>query len=367
MRVSLFTEIQCATGVSPINRLEEFLEQAELADRLGFLGYWIAEIHCQPRFSVLSAPYIVLGAASQRTRRLRLGVAVNTLPVHHPVQVAEQTAMLDLLTHGRMDFAAGGGHPHTRVYECFGVEHEKTHAIMEESLQVIQTAWTEDLLKFDGQFFHIPEVIVNPKPLQKPHPPIYIAASSPEGVEFAARLGHNLFLPIHTRAREQVVSFAKSYWESLQSHGHDPARRELGILVPIHLAKTVREAENRAHDGIMSYFSTISEMRRNYIQWLSRQGAPLPSRLSKTAPGDLTLEQVCAERAVVGDSNTAVAALKRLADETGATYILAWINIGNSPHKFVLESMEQIAREVIPRLEAYSPQSGPSLSLAQPS
>jgi alkanesulfonate monooxygenase SsuD/methylene tetrahydromethanopterin reductase-like flavin-dependent oxidoreductase (luciferase family) len=355
MKVSLFTEIQCATDASPVDRLEEFLKQAELADALGFHGFWIAEIHCQPRFSVLSAPYIVLGAASQRTRQLRLGVAVNTLPVHHPVQVAEQAAMLDLVTHGRMDFAAGGGHPHTRVYECFGVEHENSHPIMEESLKVIQTAWTENTIKFDGQFFHIPEVIVNPKPLQKPHPPIYIAASSPEGVEFAARLGHNLFLPIHTRPRAQVVNFARSYWELLQSHGHDPARRELGILVPIHLAQSQTEAQNRAQGGIMSYYKTIREIRTNYIDWLSRQGVAPPSRLSKTTTGDLTLEQVCAEHAIVGDSNTAVAVLKQLADETGATYILAWMNIGNSPHKFVIESMEQFAREVMPRVKPYSP------------
>ncbi|HEX9444186.1 MAG TPA: LLM class flavin-dependent oxidoreductase, partial [Candidatus Binatia bacterium] len=120
MKFSLFTEIQCPAGAAPVERLDEFLAEAELADTLGFRGFWIAEIHFQPRFSLLSAPYAVLGAASQRTKRLRLGVAVNTLPVHHPVQLAEQAAMLDLLSRGRMDFAAGGGHPHSRVYECFG-------------------------------------------------------------------------------------------------------------------------------------------------------------------------------------------------------------------------------------------------------
>src|SRR5919198_3987947 len=168
MKFSVFTEIQCPDGSSPAVRLKEFLEQAELADHLGFRGFWIAEIHCQPRFSLLSAPYAVLGAASQRTRRLRLGVAVNTLPVHHPVHLAEEAAMLDLLTHGRMDFAAGGGHPHSRVYECFGVDHQKTHEIIEESVRVIQAAWTKEVLAFEGKFFHVPEVVVNPKPLQKP-------------------------------------------------------------------------------------------------------------------------------------------------------------------------------------------------------
>jgi alkanesulfonate monooxygenase SsuD/methylene tetrahydromethanopterin reductase-like flavin-dependent oxidoreductase (luciferase family) len=156
MRFSLFTEIQCPAGLSPEVRLNEFLEQAELADRLGFHGFWIAEIHCQPRFSLLSAPYVVLGAAAQRTRRLRLGVAVNTLPVHHPVILAEQAAMLDLLSGGRMDFAAGGGHPHSRAYECFGADHRLTHDIMAEGLEIICKAWSEDTLTFNGKFFQIP-------------------------------------------------------------------------------------------------------------------------------------------------------------------------------------------------------------------
>ncbi|HEY2988910.1 MAG TPA: LLM class flavin-dependent oxidoreductase [Candidatus Binatia bacterium] len=348
MKFSLFTEIQCPAEAAPAARLEEFLEQAELADVLGYRGFWIAEIHCQPAMSALSAPYVVLGAASQRTKRLRLGVAVNTLPVHHPVQVAEQAATLDVLSHGRMDFAAGGGHPHSRVYECFGADHQSTHEIVEESLKIIQAAWSDEVLSFKGRFFEVPGVVVNPKPLQKPRP--YIAASSEEGVELAARMGVNLFLPIHTRTREQVAALAQSYWQGLERNAHARAERELGLLVPMHLAETTKEAERRARDGIMSYYRTIGEMRKSYIEWLNGQGAPLPPRLLKTATGDLTFERICAEHAVIGDSASAVAALTELAGKTGAAHFLAWMNIGSTPQRFVLESMRQFAREVMPRL-----------------
>jgi alkanesulfonate monooxygenase SsuD/methylene tetrahydromethanopterin reductase-like flavin-dependent oxidoreductase (luciferase family) len=356
VKISLFTEIQCATEASAVDRLYQFLEQAELADTLGLRGFWIAEAHCQPRFSLLSAPYAVLGAASQRTRRLRLGVAVNTLPIHHPVQLAEQAATLDILTHGRMDFAAGGGHPHTGAYECFEVDHKKTREMMEESLRIIRAAWTEDVLTYDGQYFRIPGVVVNPKPLQKPHPPFYIAASSLDGVEFTARLNLNLFLPIHTRTREQLVNLSNSYWTSLERHGHDPIQRELGLLVPMHLAETTREAQKRAQDGIMSYYKIIGEMRSNYIQWVTRQGIDFPGRLSKTPIGEgLTFERVCTDHAVVGDSDTALTTLKQLADQTGAVHILVWMNIGSVPNRFVLESMRQFANDVMPCLETYYP------------
>jgi alkanesulfonate monooxygenase SsuD/methylene tetrahydromethanopterin reductase-like flavin-dependent oxidoreductase (luciferase family) len=351
MKFSLFTEIQCPQGSSPELRLREFLEQAELADHLGFHGFWIAEIHCQPRFSLLSAPYVVLGAVAQRTRRLRLGVAVNTLPVHHPVHLAEQAAMLDLLSNGRMDFAAGGGHPHSRVYECFGADHKLTHEIMAESLAIIRAAWTRETITFTGEYFQIPEVVVNPKPVQNPGPPFYMATSSLEGVEVGARLGINLLLPIHTRTPEQVVQFAAGYWDGLATHQHNPREKELGLLVPMHLARTTAEAKARAEAGIMSYFKTIADMRNEYVDWLTRRGAELPARLKTAAGQSQSFETICRQHAVVADSVSAAQALQQLAERTGATHFLIWINIGSVPHPLVIESMQQFAAEVMPRLQ----------------
>jgi alkanesulfonate monooxygenase SsuD/methylene tetrahydromethanopterin reductase-like flavin-dependent oxidoreductase (luciferase family) len=350
MKFSLFTEIQCPQGTTPDARLREFFEQTEWADRLGFCGFWIAEIHCQPRFSLLSAPYIVLGAAAQRTRRLRLGVAVNTLPVHHPIQLAEQAAMLDLLSDGRMDFAVGGGHPHSRVYECFGADHKSTHEIMAESLAIIRAAWTQETLTFDGKYFQIPEVVVNPKPVQNPVPPFYMATSSLEGVEVGARLGINLLLPIHTRTPEQVVEFAAAYWDGLAAHHYDRKDKELGLLVPMHLARTATEAKARAEDGVMSYFRTIADMRNDYVAWLTRRGAELPVRLRTAAGQSQPFHTICERHAVVGDSGAAVQALQELSAKTGATHFLIWMNIGSVPHPLVVESMQQFASEVMPRL-----------------
>ncbi len=350
MKVSLFTEIQCPPGSSPAARLEEFMEQAELADRLGFHSYWVAEIHCQPKFSLLSAPYVVLGAAAQRTKHLRLGVAVNTLPVHHPVQLAEEAAMLDLVSNGRMEFAAGGGHPHSRAYECFGADHKSTHEVMAESLDVIRKAWSEPTLNYRGKFFQIPEVIVNPKPVQKPPPPFYMATSSLDGVEVGARLGINMFLPIHTRTPEQLFEYADAYWAGLKQHGHDPQARELGLLIPMHLAATTAEAKVRSESGVMSYFDTIRDLRLDYTDWLNRRGVELPARLRTAAGTQVAFETVCEKHAVIGDSNMAVEKLKGLAQRTGATQLITWFNIGTVPHAAVKASMEQFAAEVMPKL-----------------
>ena len=347
MRFSLFTEIQCAADASPQARLQEFLEQAELADRLGFYAYWTAEIHCQPRFSLLSAPYVVLGAAAQRTRKLRLGVAVNTLPIHHPVSLAEHAAMLDVVSDGRMEFAAGGGHPHSRAYECFGADHKITHEIMAEGLEVIRRAWCDEVVTFRGKFFSIPGVVVNPKPVQKPAPPFYIASSSLDGVEVAARLGARLMLPIHTRTPKQVIEYSRAYWHGLEEHGHDPATKELALLVPLHVAPSIADARARSESGIMSYFKTIADMRSDYTDWLLGRGQELPARLRTAAGQPVSFAAICSEHAIVADSTTAVVTLRQLARDTGASHFLVWFNIGTVPHGFIIESMQQFASEVM--------------------
>lgn len=356
MKVSLFTEIQCPSGSLPADLLEGFLDQAEFADSLGYHGFWIAEIHFTPAFSLLAAPYVVLGAATQRTRNLRLGVAVNTLPIHHPLQLAEQAATLDLLSHGRMDFAAGGGHPHTRAYETFGVEHEHVRDLMEESINVIRLAWTQESVDFSGKFFHVPNIIANPKPLQQPHPPLYTAASSLDGVQFAARMGLNLFIPVHVRTIDELRAFSTTYWTSLREQGHDPDQHELGLLLPLHVAQTTREAENRAEAGVMSYYDVIRTTRANYARWLTDQNRPLPERLRQNAVSrGITYDQVCREFAAIGTADQVVERIDELTRETGASHILAWMNIGSVAQAHIKESMRRFAEEALPAVRALDP------------
>ena len=350
MKLSLFTEVQCPPGVSPAARLNELLAQAERADALGFDGLWISEIHFQPEFSVLSAPYPVLAAISQRTTRLRLGVAVNILAAHHPIHVAEQAAMLDLLSGGRMDFTIGRGHPHTRVYEGFGANQEDSRSITEESLKIIRGAWSPGPLEFHGRFYDIPEIMVNPKPLQKPHPPIYSANTSADGVDFAAQLGLNVFLPIHTLNRERLKNLAETYWKSLRSHGQDPSRRVLGLLIPVHIGETRKEAREKAQQGIMDYYRVISKTRSEYREWLTKRGLDAAKRLPPVPWEGMSFEEICAEHAVLNDPEGALEELKALVNDTRASHLLCWMNIGSMTHELVIQSMERFARSVMPAL-----------------
>jgi alkanesulfonate monooxygenase SsuD/methylene tetrahydromethanopterin reductase-like flavin-dependent oxidoreductase (luciferase family) len=161
-------------------------------------------------------------------------------------------------------------------------------------------------------------------------------------------LGVNLLLPIHTRTPAQVAEFADVYWTGLEKYGHDKNERELGLLVPMHLAKTTAEARERAEEGIMSYFKIIADMRSGYVDWLTRRGVELPVRLGRSGAGlPVTYESVCAQHAVVGDSDHAIMALQGLEKRTGAAHFLVWMNIGSVPHPWVVESMRQFAAEVM--------------------
>jgi alkanesulfonate monooxygenase SsuD/methylene tetrahydromethanopterin reductase-like flavin-dependent oxidoreductase (luciferase family) len=356
VQLSLFTEVQCPPGTAPERRLDELFEQAALADTLGYHGLWLSEIHFQPEFSLLAAPYVVMGAVAQRTRRLRLGVAVNILPVHHPVALAEQAATLDVLSHGRVDFIVGRGHQHSRVYEGFGADGRRSQDVMEESLAIIRAAWTRDVLEYHGRYWDVPEVVVNPKPVQRPHPPLYVAATSPESVEAAARQGLNLCQAAHLVPRDYLLSDLAAYRDGLRRHGHDPAAHEITLSIPVHVAPTTAQARAQAEAGFMDYFRVIGAVRDDYLAWLARLGRE--ASMGRREP--IAYDELCAGRALISDPATAVADLRALIAATGASRILCWMNMGSIPHPLVLESMELFAREVAPHFPTAAPQPDPA-------
>ncbi|GAB4507575.1 MAG: LLM class flavin-dependent oxidoreductase [Sulfuricaulis sp.] len=167
---------------------QETLDELALAEICGFHAAWFVEHHFMREYSHSSAPDLVLAAASQRTRRLRLGHAIVPLPYHHPLQVAERLATLDILSNGRVEFGFGRGFsPHE--YTTFDIDMNHSRGLVEESLAIIQQSFTGNPVNFSGKHFRIESAEVSPKCVQQPHPPLWMAAVSPESFELAARLG----------------------------------------------------------------------------------------------------------------------------------------------------------------------------------
>lgn len=191
MRVGLFYQIQVPkpwTAESESRRIYEALEQIPYAEEMGFESIWFSEHHFRPEWSHNSAPDITLAALTQRTSRVRLGVGVVLAPIHHPLHVAARMATLDILSHGRVDVGIGRtGYPYQLT--PYGSTLQDTRGMWQEFAEVLPRMWTEDEFTHDGTYYHIPTRAVLPKPVQKPHPPLWSACGSDETARLTGSMG----------------------------------------------------------------------------------------------------------------------------------------------------------------------------------
>src|SRR2546425_10771468 len=214
----------CADTQSEPVRYQETIEQIVHGDTLGFDCAWLAELHFFKAFSIMSSPLIVATAVAQRTKNIRLGIAVNLLPLYHPLRGAEDGATVDILSNGRLEFGVGRGAIPIH-FAGFNVSREESRERFEESLTIIHKAWTAESFSHTGKYYQIPETSVVPKPVQKPHPPIRVAANSPDTAVFAGKAHYPTFIASVTnplpRMFEQVARYRQAWAE-----GNAPSGRQ---------------------------------------------------------------------------------------------------------------------------------------------
>src|SRR5215510_8770291 len=206
MRFGLLYEAQRPFQGTDIdwNKLyKETLEQCVLADRVGFDNLWFVEHHFLTGFSGSPCPEVLLGALSQMTRRIRIGFGVSILPAHHPIHVAERAAMLDQLTDGRLEVGTGRSNAYEQLGQ--GNDPRETRAMWEESITMLPRIWQSDEFSWEGQFWTVPTRRVLPKPYQKPHPRLYLAAEKGIGVLSSATYATTILAEHVRRYRGRVT------------------------------------------------------------------------------------------------------------------------------------------------------------------
>src|SRR5262245_2128788 len=175
---------------------QQVLEQVALAEELGWDCFWFTEHHFLLYGGPMPNPAAIMCAAAARTSRIHLGSAISILPLHHPVEVAENYAMVDVLSGGRLEFGIGLGN--TAVdFQVYGIPREESRARFEEAAEVVLKAWTNERFNHDGRFWHFKDVPVYPRPVQQPTPPIWVAGHSPESLGWAGRHGFNIMTVAH--------------------------------------------------------------------------------------------------------------------------------------------------------------------------
>jgi alkanesulfonate monooxygenase SsuD/methylene tetrahydromethanopterin reductase-like flavin-dependent oxidoreductase (luciferase family) len=339
MEFGLFTEFQCPAGMTEATAFDESMAQMRAAEEFGFDAVWLGEIHFQKDRSVLASPLVIAAAVATATTRVKIGIAVQVLPLSHPLHLAEDVATVDHLSRGRLDFGVGrSGLPDH--YLGFNIPYSESRDRFFETLAILLKAWTQERFSHEGTYYQFRDVCVMPKPYQKPHPPLRVAATTQETYPMVGQLGYPIFVAVRTSPISELKRFIGGYHEAWQAAGH-PGRGEVALLIPVYVAETTRRAREEAEASTMLWFRTIIEALKK-----SPTRRELVDRLSA-----LTYQDVLAELAIYGTVEEVTERLQGLREALGFSSLSAWMNVGGLiPHARVLNSMRLFADRVRPRL-----------------
>ena len=222
------------------------VERIEIMDHNGYDAVWLTEHHFTDYSVCPSIP--VLGTyAAARTKNIRIGTGVCLAGFYHPLRLAEEIALLDTLSGGRVNWGAGRGFD-MNEFKAFGVPIEESHARFRETVDIVVKAWTNDRLTYEGEFFSFDNVEVLPKPLQQPHPPVWTAASSPGAIEWAASAGHSILMDPHSTHAELGNKW-ELYRDTLQRHDYSIEGRQTPMARLLAIAATEEKATEVARQG----------------------------------------------------------------------------------------------------------------------
>jgi alkanesulfonate monooxygenase SsuD/methylene tetrahydromethanopterin reductase-like flavin-dependent oxidoreductase (luciferase family) len=348
MRFYLFLPGQWWDRSKPASRLyEEMLEQAVLAEQLGYDGIWLAE---QNLVSFLAAPDPLQLAAmiAERTSRLRIGVAVFVLPFHHPLRLAGQIAQFDQLCGGRFDVACGrGASPYQMRQFQTEMDEAQSRAFFAEHLQIMVEHWTDHSAHaHDGRFFSYPNATVLPPPRQQPHPPLWIAALSARSMRWAIELGFHsnaIFSPFR-EPFSHVEGVYEAFGQALRDSGRERSDAQFGVNRMTFVGAEEAECREVLRYVLMNH--RIIDQQLGGREHVRDGDYVVDEAVREDEP---ELDEMYANIAY-GTASEVRSKLARYA-ELGVDLFSAWHNVGQ-PHEQVCSSMEAFAREVMPSFQA---------------
>jgi alkanesulfonate monooxygenase SsuD/methylene tetrahydromethanopterin reductase-like flavin-dependent oxidoreductase (luciferase family) len=347
VKFGLFYQLPCAPEQSEAVRYRETVEQVIHADEIGFDTAWLAELHFFQPFSIMPAPLIVATAIAQRTRRIRLGTGVSLLPFHHPLRLAAEAATVDILSDGRLDLGVGRGTIAVH-FQGFSVSREESRARFEESLEIIQQAWTTESFSYNGKYYRVPETSVVPKPLQKPHPPIRVAANSPETAAFAGLRGYDILAASPINPMPGFFDHIKSYRAALTDAGRQAEKRDVAALFFTNTSESIARSRTEYEHSIMHYFRTIGEqaLRGDRSQY---DGSYAYLKQVRERVANLSWETVADTMAIFGSPEQCIARIEEIYRGAHINQLVCWFNPGGRiPHRDVIAAMDRFAAKVIP-------------------
>ena len=353
MRFDLFYELSmpplgAATEVQAVN---DWLETMALADQLGFGCAWLVEHHFMRHYSHSSKPEILLGAAAQRTQRLRLGLGVIPAPYHHPIHCAERVATLDVLSNGRLEIGLGRGFS-PQEYQAFGVDMAQSRALTQETLDILRLSFSRKPISYASQQVKFENLDILPHVVQLPHPPLWSAAVSPESFDWSARQGLGVlagpFKPwFMTRA--DIQRYQKVWREPPQILG--PAR--IGMTLGILCLPDGKRAKHLAKPAFEWFYRALLQTIRPVLESLYPSYAHFRELGRFRHLLERGINAGLLQTFGMAFAGSPVECIEYLAKyrEQGVTHLLLAVGAGAVSNEVARESMYCIAEEVMPILQ----------------
>jgi flavin-dependent trigonelline monooxygenase, oxygenase component len=345
MRFGLYAELQTPRDKPHSELYRELLDQMEHADQAGFDVYSVIEHHFFQEFSISANPLALICAAAQRARRLRFRVALHTLPLCNPMRLAGEIAVADILTQGRLETGLGRGH--AWLFERSGVDLAESRDRFDEAVEILIRAWTEDSFSYQGRYYRFKDLAVTPKPLQRPHPPLFAGGTSLSTYETAGRRGWGMFLPPLLPFEAMRPSIA-AYVAAAQKAAQEP---NIVYIRPVYLGDDARTIEHEVKPYLL-----------NFLAFNASPVKGLPPREELIAKGyafyasgalesltKLTYQDILdQEIGFIGTPEQVIRQIRRLREQAPVSELAIVSNFGGLEHWKILKTQELFARHVMP-------------------
>jgi alkanesulfonate monooxygenase SsuD/methylene tetrahydromethanopterin reductase-like flavin-dependent oxidoreductase (luciferase family) len=355
MKFGYFTLTDNSPGYGPGRRdpgqfLREVAEECVEAEAMGYHSAWVPEHHFG-RFGILPSPAMFLAHVASRTKRLKLGPATVVLPLNHPLRMVEEFNLLDVLSDGRAVFSAGRGYD-AGEYGPFGASCGDSRAVFDEPMEYMMAAWRQSPFEFRGAYYSTPEPLtVVPRPVQQPHPDVYVACFSRPSMELAARLRVNtIFAPFAAAMLfGSVQEAARESTRMALEAGHPDPKVMCSYFVSVaHSAEEADRARERLLHYLRHVIPVLPSNRRTTPPHIA-YFADIVERLRAMKPSQLGDRSI-----VTGDAEHCLEVLEQCEDG-GLAEVILYFNFGELDHKDTLRAMERFAREVMPYFAEKTP------------
>jgi alkanesulfonate monooxygenase SsuD/methylene tetrahydromethanopterin reductase-like flavin-dependent oxidoreductase (luciferase family) len=298
----------------------------------------------------LSAPLSIASAIAARTRRIKIGIAVQVLPLCHPLRLAEEAATVDQLSHGRLIFGVGRSGV-AQTYEAYGVSYAESRDRFREILDIVEQAWTKPSFSYNGQYHSFKDVAVVPKPYQKPTPPIRIAASTPDTFPAIGRRGAPIFASVRHTTWDDLPKQIQTYHDAWNEAGH-PGRGQVFVSAPTYIAETEERAHADPKESIMHFYHEQANLLEGAARLVDPDTAARRMRRVHQLR-NLDYDEAVRTNALVGTPATVTKQLSALQREIGLSGVLAELNCGGLiTHEKVLTAMRLLCEEIKSRFPA---------------